>query len=334
LFTGYGGLDLGVLAALGGGRIVWSADDDRHVRTLLGVRLPGVPNLGDVQQIDWGSLEPVDVLTAGWPCQDISAAGKRAGITKGIRSGLFREIIRALRHLPRPPGLVVLENVAALRWKNGGLSHVLGQLAEAGFDAVWRSVRASDIGACHRRERIFIAAWPRRNPSPIAHRKSARGGAIIANTYCARRQRVTQAAQLQGLPNACVGSAHPAPDNYSRDRASAVDWREYSTAIRRWERVLGRHAPHPTQRGRHGKPVLAPRFVEWMLGLDAGHVTDLDIPRTAQLRILGNGVVPHQATHAVDLLLSDLAALTSTRDSLDEAQARHDNPESWSRPAA
>ncbi len=88
-----------------------------------------------------------------------------------------------------------------------------------------------------------------------------------------------------------------------------MDWGDYTTAIRRWEQVLGRPAPSPTQPGRHGRPVLAPAFVEWLQGLEPGWVTDLGLPRTAQLRALGNGVVPQQAAHAVALLLNDLAAL-------------------------
>lgn len=88
-----------------------------------------------------------------------------------------------------------------------------------------------------------------------------------------------------------------------------VDWGSYSAAIARWERVLGRRAPSPTQPGRHGRPVLAPAFVEFLMGLDRGFVSDLDLPRTAQLRALGNGVVPQQAAYAVALLQADLAEL-------------------------
>ncbi|SCL48703.1 hypothetical protein [Micromonospora yangpuensis] len=82
-------------------------------------------------------------------------------------------------------------------------------------------------------------------------------------------------------------------------------WGVYATAVARWERLLDRPAPEPTQPGRHGRPVLAPPFVEWLMGLDQGHVIDptLGIPRTAALRILGNGVVPHQAVAALRLLL-------------------------------
>jgi hypothetical protein len=80
-------------------------------------------------------------------------------------------------------------------------------------------------------------------------------------------------------------------------------WGPYAPAIARWELLLGQQAPDPTQTGRHGKPVLAPPFVQWLMGLDPGWVTDLDLPRTAALRVLGNGVVSQQAAAALRLLL-------------------------------
>ncbi|MEV6377671.1 hypothetical protein [Micromonospora musae] len=82
-------------------------------------------------------------------------------------------------------------------------------------------------------------------------------------------------------------------------------WGGYAAAVARSELLLGRPAPEPTQTGRHGKPVLAPPFVEWLMGLDPGHVTDADLglPRTRALRVLGNGVVPQQAAAALRLLL-------------------------------
>lgn len=97
--TGYGGLDIGVLAAFGGGRIAWCADPDPHITKILAARFPGVPNLGDIRAIDWTRVEPVEVLTAGFPCQDISAAGRRLGIEKGRRSGLWTDIVAGVRIL-------------------------------------------------------------------------------------------------------------------------------------------------------------------------------------------------------------------------------------------
>jgi hypothetical protein len=80
-------------------------------------------------------------------------------------------------------------------------------------------------------------------------------------------------------------------------------WGDYATAVAQWELLLGRPVPQPTQPGRHGKLVLAPPFVEWLMGLEPGWVTALPLPRTAALRVLGNGVVPQQAAAALRLLL-------------------------------
>lgn len=85
-----------------------------------------------------------------------------------------------------------------------------------------------------------------------------------------------------------------------------TDFGPYAAAIHRWEQVLGRPAPSPTEPGRDGRQRLSPRFVEWMMGLPAGHVTDTGIPRNAQLKALGNGVVPQQAALALSMLLPRL----------------------------
>lgn len=283
LCTGYGGLDHATLTALGGGQVAWVADPDPHVSTLLATRLPGVPNLGDIRTVDWSTVPRVDVLTAGFPCQDISAAGRRAGIKHGTRSGLFFDVIRGIKALR--PSLVVIENVAALRWRGGGLDIVLTELHHAGYDCVWTSLRASDIGAPHRRERVFLLGWPR-----------------------------NQSLGPRTLPDAATSTSEPTS---ARRRLHAIkaantdiDWGPYEAAIRRWEHILDRPAPHPVEPRRNGRPRLSARFVEWLMGLD-GWVTDPDLalPRTAQLRILGNGVVPQQATHALRLLLDRRAVV-------------------------
>ncbi len=97
----------------------------------------------------------------------------------------------------------------------------------------------------------------------------------------------------------------------ARGEPRPVNWGEYAAAVHRWELLTGRAAPYPTQPGRHGRPVLAPPFVEWLMGLPSGWVTagHLELPRTGQLRALGNGVMPQQAAHALRHLLDDLAAL-------------------------
>ncbi len=155
LCTGYGGLDLAVMAVLGA-RLTWCAESDRHAAAVLAARYPHVPNLGDITALDWAAVPPVDLITAGWPCQDISCSGPGTGITEGTRSGLWLTIATGLRQLR--PRYVFLENVAALRSR--GLGRVLADLAALGYDTQWTCLRAADAGACHRRDRLFILAGP------------------------------------------------------------------------------------------------------------------------------------------------------------------------------
>ena len=154
LCTGYGGLDLAVELVLGG-RLAWYAETDRHAQSVLTHRWPDVTNLGDIRAIDWTEVAPVHVLTAGFPCQDISNAGKRAGIT-GVHSSLWTSVADAVRVLR--PELVVVENVAALLRR--GFDVVHRDLAALGYDTSWTCLRASDIGVAHRRDRMFLLAAP------------------------------------------------------------------------------------------------------------------------------------------------------------------------------
>ena len=151
LCSGYGGLDVAVMAVTGA-RLAWCAETDRYAAGFLKHHWPGVPNLGDVTALDWTKVPPVDLVSAGWPCQDISYAGPGAGIVKGTRSGLWLTIADGLRRLR--PSYVFLENVAALRTR--GLGRVLGDLAALGYDTQWTCLRASDAGAPHRRDRLLI----------------------------------------------------------------------------------------------------------------------------------------------------------------------------------
>jgi DNA (cytosine-5)-methyltransferase 1 len=332
LCTGYGGLDLGVTAWLDSARLCWCADDDPDVGRILTARFPGVVNLGDIRGIEWAAVERVEVLTAGFPCQDISAAGRGRGIEEGTRSGVWIDVVEAVRLLR--PWLLVVENVAALRWR--GLGRVLGDLAEAGYDAIWCSVRACDIGAPHRRERVFVAATaqdthhPTRDqrrvtaPGQAALRRARpdagrRGGAPAPHTEGERwNEGQPEPARLQRRPEPALSGD---PDHPS---STTGRWGPYEAAILRWQHILGRPAPPPTEPGRGGRPRLSPRFVEWMMGLDEGHVTDLDLPRAAQLRVLGNGVIPRQAEHALTLL-SELNQLRLP-DDLDAPPSGRENP--------
>jgi DNA (cytosine-5)-methyltransferase 1 len=153
LFSGIGGFSLA--ARWMNWRTIWFSEIDPYCQQVLAQHWPGVPQLGDITQIDWSTVERPDVLCGGFPCQDISNAGKRAGIG-GARSGLWSEYARAIRDLR--PRYVVVENSAALLGR--GLGRVLGDLAALGYDAEWHCIPASAVGADHLRDRIWIIAHP------------------------------------------------------------------------------------------------------------------------------------------------------------------------------
>jgi len=178
LFTGAAGLDMAVESVLGT-ETAWHAEIDPGACKVLAHRYPDVPNLGDVTAIDWSQVEPVDVICGGSPCQDVSAAGRRAGMRAGTRSGLWASMVDAIDVLR--PSLVVWENVkgvlsaeadSALEPCAGcvgdgddgsvlrALGRVLGDLAELGYDTRWCGLRAADIGAPHGRFRVFVVAYP------------------------------------------------------------------------------------------------------------------------------------------------------------------------------
>ncbi|WP_411144989.1 DNA cytosine methyltransferase, partial [Streptomyces sp. x-80] len=155
LCSGYGGLGLAV-EALTGERVRYVAEIDPHASQILAARYPDAPNLGDVQAINWAALiGEIDIVTAGFPCQGISNAGRRGGLSDA-RSAIWFNVLDAVRVLR--PDFVFLENVAAIRTR--GLAEVLAGLAESGYDAKWISLRASEIGAPHHRDRWFCVAVP------------------------------------------------------------------------------------------------------------------------------------------------------------------------------
>lgn len=426
LFSGAGGLDLAV-EHVTGGRTVWHCEADPDAAKVLAAHWPGVPNLGDITAVDWAAVEPVDVLCGGFPCQDVSAAGRRAGIASGTRSGLWLEYAEAINQLR--PQLVVIENVRGLL---SGYAHramepgpddlgdrssrpllraagaVLGDLADLGYDARWTTAAASEVGAPHRRERVFIVAYPAgdrwdqgrpestgfvgRSDAAVGgmptaadaesgsrpheqKRGDAQGFDVVAESGagdrdCARGttagvqqlgRSARELAAVDLLPTPSVadgtgghlarsgvrgdelllpgvakafaeGTLLPTPSaadgngggRYNSDghqstlpgtvrellpdavgsiRAGAPQWGKYEPAIRRWESIT-REAPSPTEPGAKGNPRLAARFSEWMQGWPLGWVTAVPISRSAQLRIIGNGVVPQQAVAALCWLLS------------------------------
>ena len=158
LFAGIGGFERGIEAAIKGAETIWQVEREPFCQKVLKKHWPNSKIYNDVRDITKENVEPVDMLIGGFPCQDISWAGKGKGLD-GKKSGLWWEMHRIIRELR--PRVVVMENVAALLIR-GGLD-VLGSLAEIGYDAEWRIIAARDFGAPHRRDRWFCVAWPSSN---------------------------------------------------------------------------------------------------------------------------------------------------------------------------
>lgn len=155
LFAGIGGFELGLERA--GMTVVASCEINPKCRHLLRHHWPDVQQFDDVCTMTAADVpHRVDILCGGFPCQDVSFAGKGAGLA-GERSGLWREYARLVREFR--PRYVLVENVAALLGR--GLGDVLGDLAALGYDAWWDCIPASAVGAPHRRDRVWIVAYPR-----------------------------------------------------------------------------------------------------------------------------------------------------------------------------
>jgi DNA (cytosine-5)-methyltransferase 1 len=269
LFTGYGGLDMAVP-----GELAWYSEIEKSACKVLAAHHPDVPNLGDVKAIDWATVPHVDILTGGYPCQPFSNAGMRKG--KNDERHLWPYVRNAISTLR--PKLAVLENVRG--HVSMGLTDVVADLASVGYDARWGVVRASDAGAPHQRARVFIAAYP-----------NSGGHGKQQNTF-----------RMGGMEERSKSEA--SERQWSRrklDAGSNTDWAKYTDAVMRWETVTGRCAPFPIIHI-DKKDRVNPLFVEWMMGLPEGHVTGHGLSVAQELKMLGNGVVPQQATLALKLL--------------------------------
>ncbi len=343
LFSGYGGLDLAVEQVFDA-RTVWFSEINEPVARVFAHHWPHAPNLGDITTIDWSTVAPVDVLCGGFPCQDVSTVGKMAGLAPGTRSGLWAHMATAIDALQ--PEWVVIENVrgllsapairpsleggdderrnpnaatpcdATLRsvepdpWGLGdqparplrALGAVLGDLADLRYDARWIGLPASAIGAPHPRFRIFILAH-RTVPDPAGLRLGTGRGDARAREGAARHDCVESSSDRSRKPirSPLAGS------DVRADRGVLRRWGRFADAIARWERITGRTAPAPAILNESAGPRPAPPFVEWLMGLDAGWVTEptLGLTHAQQLTALGNGVLPTQASAAIRALSAD-----------------------------
>lgn len=205
LFSGIGGIDLA--ASWAGFHTVGFCEKDEYCQKVLHKHWPDVPIWSDIHDVTAESvraagIQSVNLISGGFPCQDISQSGHQIGIT-GKRSGLWTEMRRVISELR--PQFALMENVSNLLAGGGGewFGRVLGDLAEIGYDAEWHCIPASYVGSCHHRDRIFIIAYPiGKYVSSMDFSKS-----FCVNSEESRRRKYTRA----------VNAAIPA-DDYTRMR--------------------------------------------------------------------------------------------------------------------
>jgi DNA-cytosine methyltransferase len=234
LFSGAGGLDLAVEAVFGG-ETVWHCENDLAASKILAAHWPYVPNLGDITKVDWGNVEPVELVCAGWPCQPWSAAGRRKG-TKDERA-LWPYVAAAVSVLR--PRIVVLENVPGIVVL-GELARAVGDLAALGYDAQWTVVSAADVGSCHKRERVFVVATDTGDrcdrhaqlnggqiesqlATPLWYDTNRRRD-ITADTEGDGRERWPEPAQVVGGPDAGPVDLLPTPTVNDMGDGKTVEW--------------------------------------------------------------------------------------------------------------
>lgn len=292
LFAGIGGFDLGLERA--GFTTAWFCEQDAFCQQVLAKHWPGVPIYEDICELKGADVEPVDILCGGFPCQDLSYAGRGAGI-EGERSGLWTEYARLIGELR--PRYVLVENVPALLTR--GLGRVLGDLAALGYDAEWDCIPASAVGAPHRRDRIWL----------VAYADGERTQVSAAGKHAAEQELGSQGGAW-GLGQLADSNGADCKAR-SSDRMGAQSQAELGSLRRgRGESGTVPHSDSPRLE-RHGRLVegagerpapsrgLAQRERErsnaWAVEPDMGRVADGVPARVDRLKALGNALVPQVA---------------------------------------
>lgn len=270
-FAGIGGLELG-LEWTGGFETKWQIENDEYASRVLAKHWPGVKHYSDIRNVV--RPDPVDLICGGFPCQDVSLAGKREGLG-GKRSTLWGEMFRLI--CKAKPRWVVAENVPGLLSSDGGrfFGNILGDLASSGYDAEWGVLSAAGVGAPHIRERIFI----------------------IAHTQCLGREARAGRTGIQSKEQNAVGS-------------NALDVREVLADAPQLGGIGRMARPREAESGRAYAEATGHGW--WIAEPNVGRVASRVPFRVDRLRCLGNAVVPQVAQKIGEMILmaerNDLSA--------------------------
>jgi DNA (cytosine-5)-methyltransferase 1 len=286
LFAGIGGLDLGLERA--GMRCRWQVEINPFCQRVLAKHWPDVKRYGDITKLTGADLERVDLICGGFPCQDVSDAGRRVGIG-GKRSGLWSEYIRLVRLLR--PQFVLVENVPGLLTR--GLGRVLGDLAASGYDAQWDCIPAEAVGAPHLRYRVFIVAHSQRSE----RRSGSSAGCDL------EREGRLQTGRQESAGRSGIRSTALADSTGARFDAGANRSHEY---WRLGDVQMGRlwFQGEVTGDGLTGRD-------EWRTEPNVGRVANGVPDRMDRLTSLGNAVVPQVAEWIGQRILMCLSTLES-----------------------
>ncbi len=316
LFSGIGGF------ALAGARLgietVAFCEIDPFCQAVLGKHWPGVPIYGDIRKLDPTGFRGVDLIAGGFPCQDISAAGKGAGID-GARSGLWKEMLRIIAGVR--PHWCLIENVPALRTR--GSDRVLSDLETVGYAAWPLVVGAWAVGAPHRRDRVWIVAH---RGGDALREQSGRGsgagwageavagdsGEGLADTHRGRREELGQQdrqPEHEGAPgrepDGCDGAGLADTDNERREEQRGTE--PVHEGPGRTEPQ--RHSLWPARPGQQQHEWEEPRLIEFPLGgstdgLPAGLVRTRRRNNREALKAYGNSIVPDVAEAILSVIVS------------------------------
>ena len=294
LFSGIGGIEIGFEKE--GFKTKWFIENEHYAQGILKKRFPKTKIYGDITKIDFRTIPKVDILTGGFPCQDISDAGKRVGI-EGSRSSHWKDYARAIRDIR--PKFAFIENVSALALR--GLNTVLSDLAKIGYDAEWYNLSASAVGAFHQRERIFIIAYPNRNRKPDESINGKSGQRIVGDVSdpnIGQCNRTEEEICPRGNPlNISSGNVpHSYDKGQERSRKDEVRHKElpHTKCFRSSEQRESRRFLHK-KKGEDGE---ASRFNDdgiWRVEPELGRVADGISNRVDRIKCLGNAVVPQCA---------------------------------------